>query len=301
MTRILITGANSFIARHLAPTLKAAGMETVGTPRHSDPIPGFDRIHICTLGDSLAPILTAERIDAVVHAALDTGSNAYAVNVSGTKRWMEEAAAAGIGLQILLSTLSATPDARSDYGRAKYDLEQLFLPAGGVVYRMGIVVGEGGMFGRMVESVQRYPVVPLLNGGRQLVYVLAIGFVCDVLRDCILTGGTGLRGCAWSIQQPQPYPLRRVIEAICQGYGLRRLLLPIPAQPVLAAVRLAERLPLPKLPISSSNVQGLIQQGQQIPSDFLKFGYPQQSLDELIAPVVSHQRRAVSETHDQAA
>ena len=33
MTRVLITGANGFIARRLAPTLKAAGMETVGTAR----------------------------------------------------------------------------------------------------------------------------------------------------------------------------------------------------------------------------------------------------------------------------
>jgi len=293
MTRVLITGAHSFIARHLAPTLKAAGMETVGTARHSDPIPGFDRIYICNLGDSLSPILAAERIDAVVHAALDTSLNAYAVNMTGTKRWMEEATSAGIGLQIFLSTLSATPDARADYGRAKYDLEQLFLPMSGVVYRMGIVVGESGMFGRMVESVRRYPVVPLLNGGRQLVYVLGIGLVCDVLRDCIAADGEGLRARAWNIQQPQPYPLRQVIEAICRGYGFRRLLLPIPAQPVLAAVRLVERLPFPKLPISSSNVQGLIQQGeQQIPSDFPQFGYPEHNLDELIAAVIPHHRHA---------
>lgn len=291
MTRILITGANSFIARHLAPTLKAEGIETVGTARRSDPVAGFDRITVCHLGDSLAPYLATERIDAVVHTALDTGPDAFAVNVAGARRWMEEAGAAGVGLQILLSTLSATPEARSDYGRAKYDLEQLFLPAGGIAFRMGIVVGAGGMFGRMVESVRRYPVVPLLNGGRQLVYVLGIGFVCDVLRDCIATGGEGLRGRTWNIQQPQPYPLRAVIEAICRIYGFRRLLLPIPAKPALAAVRLAERLPLPRLPISSSNIQGLMQQGQPIPSDFPRFGYPEQSLDELIA-AACHRRNS---------
>ena len=234
----------------------------------------------------MAPILAAERFDAVVHAALDTGPNAYTVNVAGTQRWMEEAAAAGIGLQILLSTLSATPDARSDYGQAKYDLEHSSCRQAESSIGWGSWWATGGMFGRMVESVRRYPVVPLLNGGRQLVYVLGIGFVCDVLRDCIAADGDGLRGRAWNIQQPQPYPLRQVIEAICRGYGFRRLLLPIPAQPVLIAVRLAERLPLPKLPISSSNVQGLIQQGQQIPSDFPRFGYPDQSLDALIAATI---------------
>ena len=111
-------------------------------------VPGFDRVCKCCLGDALAPILAAERFDAVVHAALDTGPNAYTVNVAGTQRWMEEAAAAGIGLQILLSTLSATPDARSDYGQAKYDLER-DLPVGG---RSRLSDGDRGGRGRDVRA-----------------------------------------------------------------------------------------------------------------------------------------------------
>jgi hypothetical protein len=64
-------------------------------------------------------------------------------------------------------------------------------------------------------------------------------------------------------------------------------------KPVRAAVRLAARLPLPRLPISSSNIQGLVQQSQQIPSDFLRFGYSEQSLDELAAAALGHRRPAV--------
>ncbi len=139
----------------------------------------------------MAPLLAAEPVAAVVHAALATGPDSYQVNVAGTTRWLEEAQAAGVPLQIFLSSLSAAPAALADYGRAKYALEERFTAAGGVVFRLGVVVGPGGMFGRMVESARRFPVVPLLDGGRQRLYPLGIGFLCQAIRDTILAGGAG--------------------------------------------------------------------------------------------------------------
>jgi NADH dehydrogenase len=287
MTQVLITGASGFIARNLAAALQSAGVETIGVSRRGQPVVGFARVYQARLGDSLQPVLAAERIAAAVHCALDTGADSYTTNVAGTTHWLEEAAAGGAGLQIFLSSLSAGPDALSDYGRAKYVLEQACLSAGGVVYRLGVVVGDGGMFGRIVESSRRSRIVPLLDNGAQLIYVLGIGFLCNVLRDCIMSDGEGLRRRAWNIQQPRPYTLRQVVEVINRHYGYRRLLLSIPAPPILGALLLLEKLPLGRrLPISSNNVKGLIQQGRvQIPSDFACFGYPEESLDALIAAV----------------
>ena len=53
MTTVLITGANGFIARNLAPVLKEAGMRVAGTSRAGQPVPGFDAIYPASLGDSL--------------------------------------------------------------------------------------------------------------------------------------------------------------------------------------------------------------------------------------------------------
>jgi len=292
MTTVLITGAGGFIAKHLAATLKEAGIRTAGTSRQGRAIPGFDQVYPARLGDPLSPVLAAEKVDALVHCALDAGPRAYEVNVSGTTRWLEEARASGVGLQIFLSTLSASPDALSDYGRAKYALEQRFAAAGQVVFRLGVVVGDGGMFGRLRESARRYPVVPLLDGGRQFIYVLGIGYLCAVLRDCILRGGEGLRGRGWNLHTPRAYTLREVIQTINRHYGYRRLLLPIPARPILAALLLVEKLSFLHLPITSANVKGLIQQGrQEIPTDFGRFGYPEESLDALVAGVATPARR----------
>lgn len=255
-------------------------MRVIGTSRHEQQVPGFDRVDAARLGDSLANVLAVERIDAVVHTALDP---AYDVNVNGTTRWLEEAAAAGVGMQILLSSLSADANALADYGRAKHALEERFLAANQVVFRLGVVVGNGGMFARMVDSARRYPIVPLLDNGAQLIYVLGIDRLCAVLRDCILSGGKELRGRAWNLQQPTPYPLRDVIRAIVKGYGLRRALLPLPARPMVGLLQLIEKQALIRLPVTSTNVKGLIQQGRrEFPSDLARFGYPEESLTELI-------------------
>lgn len=284
MTTVLITGANGFIARNLAPVLKQAGMRVIGTARRGGAVTGFDAVYPAGLGDSLQPILAAEPVEAVVHAALDAGPDAYRVNVDGTTRWLDEARAAGARTQILLSTLSAAPDALSDYGRAKYALEGRFIAAGGIVFRLAVVIGEGGMFARMRRSIQRAPVVPLLDGGQQPVYVLGIDFLCAVLRDALAAGGAGLAGRAWNLQQPRRYTLREVTAAIARGCGYRRLLLTVPLRPVLALLLIAEKLPLPRLPITSTNVKGLMQgEGAAPPSDFAHFGYPEESLDALVA------------------
>jgi nucleoside-diphosphate-sugar epimerase len=111
MTTVLITGASGFIARNLAIVLQDAGMRVAGTSRQGQPAPGFAAIYPASLGDSLRPALDAERVDAVVHCALDTGLDAYETNVAGTTRWLEEVKQAGVPLQILLSSLSADADA----------------------------------------------------------------------------------------------------------------------------------------------------------------------------------------------
>lgn len=287
MTSVLITGARGFVARSLAPVLGACGARVVGTSRHDAGNSLFAKVYEVRLGESLRPVLERELPDAVVHCALDGGPDAYSLNVDGTTRWLEESSGCGVRLQILLSTLSATPDALSDYGRAKHCLEQRFSSNGEVSFRLGLVVGDGGMFARLRETSRRYPVIPLLSGGRQLVYVLGIDYLCAVLRDCIVSSGTGLKGRAWNLHTPRAYTLREVIDTINIHCGYRRVMVPIPAVPVLGMLMFLEGLGFRRLPVTSANVRGLMRQGRvEISTDFASFGYPEQDLDTLVAAAV---------------
>lgn len=258
-------------------------MKVIGTSRTGGRVSGFDRVYQTRLGGTLTDVLETEEVDGVVHCALDSGPEAFRVNVEGVGRWLAEAQGAGVSGQVFLSSLSAAPDAQSDYGRAKYALEQQFLDAGQIVLRLGVVVGQGGMFARMVKSTQRSPIVPLLDGGNQLVYVLGMDFLGEVVRDCFQRQGDRWGGRVWHLQQPQPYTLRQVLESINRHFGFRRLLLPVPSGLLLGVLTRLERLPGLDLPITSSNVRGLIQQGQQqFPSDYAQFGWPEESLDGLV-------------------
>lgn len=284
MTTVLITGASGFIARRLVRTLNDAGYSVVGVSHSATALPGCERVFAASLSDTLLPALAAQPVDAIVHTALASGSDAYRQNVEGTKRWLDEGCAAGVEVQILLSTLSAEEGALSDYGRAKWALEQRFAAAGEIALRLGVVIGDGGMYARIRHSATRLPVTPLLDGGWQLLYVVGIDALCAVLRDVIASNGAGLRDRAWNLVQPEPVTLRAMVEAIQRQASKRSLLVPVPTKPILTGLHVAERVPLIRLPVTSNNVRGLRQQGQRrVQSDWARFGQPVQPLEALIA------------------
>ncbi len=281
---VLITGANGFIARNLAKTLKGKQLRVIGTSRRPVRIDGFDKIHEASLMESLANVFETEKIDTVIHCANHVGENEFEINVNGTTRWLKEAKENGVDNHIFLSSISAKPNVPSEYGRAKYELEQIFISEDGVIFRLGLVIGNGGMFGKIKQSMQKSPLVPIIDNGSRYVHVLGIDFLCHVIVQSILTSGEGLRGKLWHIHQPKPYTLRDVMVEIRKQFGYSCRFVPVPSLPILWAVSAVEKLRFLKLPVSSTNLKGLRQtRNETTPSDFVMFGQPEQSLEELVS------------------
>ena len=69
--KVLVTGANGFVARHMVPALKERGFEVAGVDVGVDCAWGVDRYHSCDLSvaDGIRDILAAERPDVIVHLA----------------------------------------------------------------------------------------------------------------------------------------------------------------------------------------------------------------------------------------
>lgn len=288
---ILITGSSGFIAGHLAAILNQESCRVVGVDKAPVQVPGLDKVYEASLLDSLEHVFSSEHIDVVIHCANHWGDDEFEINVRGTTRWLEEAKAHGASLQVFLSSLSAKSDAIADYGRAKYHLENPFISNQGVVFRLGLVVGNGGMFDRIKQSMKKSPFVPLIDNGRQNVHVLGVTTLSYIIKDCVLTNGEGLRGRVWQIHQPQSYTLRDVMEGIREQFGYSCHFVPLPSLPILWAVSLVEKLRVIKLPISSTNLKGLRQsQNENFPSDFSHFGYPEQNLQQLISNAAEAER-----------
>ena len=69
--KVLVTGANGFVARYLVQSLKAHGCEVVGVDVASEPSWNVGRYYCCNLiqADAIRIILSVEKPDAIVHLA----------------------------------------------------------------------------------------------------------------------------------------------------------------------------------------------------------------------------------------
>jgi len=286
MKTILISGANGFIARHLAKKLKRPGFRIIGTSRWLREIENFDSIYEGKLMTPLKDVFEREHVDVFIHCANYTGDNDYKINVDGTKLWAEQAKANGVRLQIFMSSISAKMDSPSSYGRAKYCLENWFINNGHVVLRLGLVIGNGGIFQRVLTMVKKYPLIPLLDKGKALVYITGIEFLCDVVNDIIMGEELIQKRRTWNLFQPNPVTLKAILDGIKTKCKTFCVFLPFPSSLALSLLRISEHVPF-KLGISSNNVIGLRQNDcPDFDSDFERFGYPESQLDELIKKAI---------------
>jgi len=287
---VVVTGAGGFISRHVSQELRRAGCRIIGISHTRETIEGYDLVLPGALGSTLTGVFDREPIDCVVHCAYHADKkyeDEFRVNVSGTISWADLAQNSGVRTQIFLSSLSARENVTSAYGQSKREIEKWFVGNHQIVYRLGLVVGNGGIFGRLVETVQKYPVIPLLDNGTAPVYPMGIDYLSQVIRDTVVDNGEGRKGRTWHLQQPESVLLREVLTTIRDVLMKRCIFVPIPSILVLKVVDLVENLHIKGLQISGSNIRGLRASYQaEFPSDFELFGYKPPTLNEMVVQAI---------------
>jgi NADH dehydrogenase len=250
-----ITGAHGFIGSHLVRHLAAAGR----------PVRAFVRVPAAATATGVGerrfvmPDGWDERdlagLAAIVHGALveygPAHRDADRVNRAGAERLLASARRQGARV-IFLSTLSAHAGARSRYGRSKLELETLFDPARDCVLRLGLVLGDGGLFGSMVGLIRGARVIPLPDGGRQPIQTLWIGDLAEIVENVIARGIAG----RYDVAAPAVHTMRDLYRAVMAGTGVSPRLVSVPIGAVELGVSLLEALRVP-FPIRRENVLGL--------------------------------------------
>lgn len=222
--KILITGGTGFIGGHLRDQLQNSSWDVQNLGR-SERSP-----YQWTLNTRPGPE-TFEEVEVLIHCAYDLAlarwDDIQKINIEGTEKLFEVAAAAGIKKFVLISSIAAFDNCQSDYGRAKLACENIAQRYNSIILRPGMVYGEesGGVYGAMENWVKSLPVTPVLVPSPDL-YMCHIQDLCGLIKEIVSQE-------SWSADtipagQSTPMSFKQVIRALQRRHGSKKPVVPIP-------------------------------------------------------------------------
>jgi nucleoside-diphosphate-sugar epimerase len=253
---VLVTGASGFVGSALVRILLLQEWRVVAAGRRK---PEFDDAgvewrHYDLCDEAIAPDFF-NGIDAFVHAALvrsEAGNNAFAVNVRGANALLDVAARAGIARGIFVSSAAAHGQALSEYGKAKYAIEQRFLARGYLNVRPGLIVGRGGLFATLSSYLRRSAFIPLIDGGAQVIETVYIDDFVSIVAHAL----TGTASGTYAIASESVIQYRAFCELLARELKVKPVFVPVPFALASAGVAVAAKLRI-RLPIDRDNLLGL--------------------------------------------
>ncbi len=249
--RILITGDGGFVGRHLCAGLTRYGHEVFGLRA----VQGQIGLSAPRFGDALTPTLDALRPDLVVHCAFKRYDPDGGANRQGTAAWAAECHQAGQIKQIFISSVSAELES-SVYGRSKAELEQIFAGFGAVSLRLGLVMGDGGVFATIAGLLKTFHFFPLLNRGRTPISPLLVSFIPQAV-ERVFKDYDSLSGQVKSLYEPGDLIMKQFLSQMARELGIRYVGLPCPFTVLNMPVWMLETLLAERAPITRDNLMGL--------------------------------------------
>lgn len=274
--RILLTGISGFIGRPLAARLVADGHSVVGAVRRQSVwsgVAGVERLEIDDLANEAGWSAKLKAVDAVVHLAarvhvmreteIDPLARFREVNVQGTRRLAEAAAAAGVGRFVYLSTVKVNgerttgrpfaaddkPAPQDPYAISKLEAEQALRETGDwsameiVIVRPPLVYGPGvkGNLERLLQAVARGIPLPLgaIDNRRSMV---SIGNLVDFVATCLAHPRAA--GQTFLVADGEDLSTPALITAIAEAMHRPARLFPVPVRWLKGAAVLLGRGPV---------------------------------------------------------
>lgn len=265
--RVLVTGATGLIGRALTQRLVASGFEVIAVVRSQvAAVQAHElgaRPRRADIGERATLRGVAEGAEVVFHCAAQVRTAPAHVfrrlNVESVLWLLDEAVRSGARRFVFVSSVAvygaqAPPPgsdglpetaplrARSLYGRSKVWAEQILAAAQAsgrietVALRPCIVYGQGDRhFLPRVRAALRLPVLPLPEGGRRLVDLVHADDVAAAL--WLAATVPHAAGRAYNITSGERHTLAEILRAIARACGCRPILVPVPARPLVLAIR----------------------------------------------------------------
>ncbi len=282
----MITGVTGFVGSALARHLVSRGHTVLGTSRRTPlqekHLPPEVKIEPLTLGGRIAPGFFDD-IDCVIHCAHDFSQDGLDRNIQGTKELFERAKASGTGQQVFVSSYSASENAVTSYGIAKYQLEQFFVDRNSLILKPGLVLGPGGMSGNVLLAAQKWPIFPAPGGSSaRFPYVWLDDFV-HIVTDAIESQRSGIV----DVFYPEFTNLVELARLVRKETGRPFVICRVPLGLLSFGLNLLQTILRPfsmRLPDAAASVLSLrANQKGRITRNFQLLPYPSIPLHEMIA------------------
>ena len=224
---IFITGINSFVGSNLATYFSSHGYMVKGSVSDlskASPLKKlWTEVTQIKLGQSISEDSIPNDVTVVIYAAHD--KNIPANNIESNKSIYKIAEKKGCQQHIFISSLSASTDNQTDYGRVKLELETFFSQRkNGLVVRPGLVIGNGGLYLNMNSFVKANRLVPLPDGGIYKMAIIEVDVLAECLKLLIQNKSVGF----YNLYQTQLITLREIVKNIAKSHHKRVIIINIP-------------------------------------------------------------------------
>jgi nucleoside-diphosphate-sugar epimerase len=253
MNTIIISGANGFIGSELTSHFNRKGFIVRALIHNPAKIPVIGvGYYTYNFGDAVEEKIF-EQADCFIHCAYDKHS--LKLNIEGTRQLLALSKKYGVKKNIFISSLSSREDALSIYGKQKWACEKLFNQPNDIVLRLGMVIGNGGLFGQMKNYLQQKNRIPIISGGQQPIQTIYIRDLMEAIDRCIEKNFTG----TISIASSEKLAYKEFYSLICKSLHVVPSFTSIPYGLLYFCLSVSETLGI-KLPVSRENILGLKKQ-----------------------------------------
>ncbi|MBY0424682.1 MAG: NAD(P)-dependent oxidoreductase [Cytophagales bacterium] len=277
--KVLITGINGFLGQNLAKYFMERGCVVSGTTSSDSSFSKAINIFKYKIGFEFPPE-ALNNVDVIIHCAHSFREGDGKSNVENTVNLIRTAENLGIKQQIFVSSLSAREDAISEYGTTKFLIENSIKGIRGViVVRPGTIIGNGGVFFKMIEMAKNFPVVPITIGIPNVMYLIGVDDLVRIIWDILQMPVKKDNFNLYYNTKISSFHLFKILKKL---FKRNFVPVPIPLFFFKLLLFLVKNFNF-KLPLSKDNLKGYITSQKMIhTSDIQLFGIRDRLFEEII-------------------